>query len=271
MNRPLVAISAAAGMAVAVLMAAGPASAQPSFNCERAATDAEMMICNDPTLAELDQAIADAYFALVEESSQLALARLRHDQRAHLRDRNACAAAGSDLARVRCLEREMVTRLVELRESLSDQGIGGADLATAPGIVWRQASTESVPGEAYAPADSAPLCAVDLPNRPLIGLVTADNRCQFSGPVGITQADSFHVLIAGTGGFNWSRVVTVSQPPIDAVEIWETGDDRVYVCRAMMEGDIAYGTMIPGDSCAVVSAGHTYLLLSGFEVMAAVG
>lgn len=65
-----------------------PALADPSFDCAKAATTAENLICGDSALAALDQSLSDAFQALRQQHTGAARDRLVSDQRAWLADRD---------------------------------------------------------------------------------------------------------------------------------------------------------------------------------------
>jgi uncharacterized protein len=91
-------------LAVAWLLIAGPALAQslqsvgpapdaplgrgPTFDCTKARSPAELVICEYPRLAALDREIAVAYGSAARRSSPERAARLRDDQREWLRERD---------------------------------------------------------------------------------------------------------------------------------------------------------------------------------------
>jgi len=82
----------------AVLVCATPAPAQdgPSFDCARAESDAEALICEDPGLAQLDRRVAARYAAALEVAggldagAQAAEDDLRAEQRGWVTDRDDC-------------------------------------------------------------------------------------------------------------------------------------------------------------------------------------
>lgn len=62
----------------------------PSFNCSRARTRVEHLICGDAYLSQLDRRMASAYTAFQRRISATERTRLRQDQRLWLADRNRC-------------------------------------------------------------------------------------------------------------------------------------------------------------------------------------
>lgn len=68
----------------------------PSFDCARATSNAEVFVCEDPALAELDRRLAERYAAAVAASRALevgsaeALAELEATQRGWIKGRDEC-------------------------------------------------------------------------------------------------------------------------------------------------------------------------------------
>ncbi len=84
------------------------AVSRPSFDCARAATPTEIAICTAPELGDLDTTMARLYTGLRSGAGAATRTRLRDDQRAWLRQRNAC---GADLG---CLRAVYDRRIAEL-------------------------------------------------------------------------------------------------------------------------------------------------------------
>ena len=108
----------AAGVLSTMALSAAPAMAggesrltqvqsRPSFNCQRARTRVERMICGDAYLGRLDRQMAQAYAALQTRLHSSQLRTLRADQRSWLADRNACVS-------VSCLTAVYEDRINEL-------------------------------------------------------------------------------------------------------------------------------------------------------------
>ncbi len=82
-------------LSIASVSLALPALAEtgPSFDCDMAGTKIEKQICGSPALAVLDRQLAEQYTALQKEIQSKALRNaIVADQRAWLKDRNACGA-----------------------------------------------------------------------------------------------------------------------------------------------------------------------------------
>lgn len=84
-----------------------PALAGPSFDCDRARTDTEHAVCNDPYLSRIDAMMVEIY-SMGMGGDEAAAARLRSSQRDWLRVRNRC---GGNL---QCLGEAYRTRVVQL-------------------------------------------------------------------------------------------------------------------------------------------------------------
>jgi len=67
------------------------AQSRPSFNCSRARTRVEHLICGDTYLGQLDRRMATAYSAFLRRISRSEQARLRENQRLWLADRSDCS------------------------------------------------------------------------------------------------------------------------------------------------------------------------------------
>jgi uncharacterized protein len=100
-------------------------AASPSFDCARAGTASEHAICASPTLSTLDRALADAYRAARAGAGADMRDRIRAEQIAWLRDRDAC---GADPA---CLAARMQERVAALRSSDAAGGAGAETVAAA--------------------------------------------------------------------------------------------------------------------------------------------
>jgi uncharacterized protein len=108
----LLAIAAAMGAPVAASPAAGQGVAGapgPSFDCARAMTGVERMICTSPELQALDLGVS-IFYASARRGTHAA--RTLREQRAWLRDRDACASPA-------CLRTALAERLWRLSETVS--------------------------------------------------------------------------------------------------------------------------------------------------------
>ncbi len=98
-----ISLSLLAGVAVVSLGSAAQAGG-PSFDCAKASTPTEYAICDNPKLAELDLALAEAYRAARARN----VPGLKARQKAWLAERDRCRS------NVACLEQQMRARLAEL-------------------------------------------------------------------------------------------------------------------------------------------------------------
>ncbi len=90
---------------------AGPAAAatqSPSFDCAKAQSEAEKLVCVDPRLAALDRQLAALYKRVQTSPDELDIAA---EQRGWIKGRDACSRAVDPK---RCLVESYQTRLVEL-------------------------------------------------------------------------------------------------------------------------------------------------------------
>ncbi|WP_416462144.1 lysozyme inhibitor LprI family protein [Rubrivivax gelatinosus] len=107
------------------------AAAQPGFDCQRARTAVERLVCSDADLARADARMSAAYTALAlrwdEDRS------LRRTQRRWLRERNAC---GADAA---CVAAAYAAHNTVLEQALAKvPDLGPFPWTTAPaGSAWR--------------------------------------------------------------------------------------------------------------------------------------
>ena len=83
----------------------------PSFDCRRARTDVELLICRDAGLAALDVILADAYAGVMTRLSPGERAGLRRDEDRWIAGRDRCAGAGNTYA---CVTRAYTRRIQEL-------------------------------------------------------------------------------------------------------------------------------------------------------------
>ena len=71
---------------------AAKVQSRPSFNCARASTRVERLICGNTYLGQLDREMARAYQVLQTQVPASELRALRADQRTWLADRDACVS-----------------------------------------------------------------------------------------------------------------------------------------------------------------------------------
>jgi uncharacterized protein len=253
------------------------AGAAPSFDCARAAANAEFLICEHPPLAKLDQQIADIYFALLEALPPAEADRFRDEQRQFLQVRDECGMSAG-LPRD-CVESRMWERLRELQLLQADLTgapvLSGGDVIVAPGITWQASLPDAIPDTAYRLDSGAILCAVGLPEQPTIG-TAGSTGCRIAQRGADVEVPVFHTLLAGVADYGWARTDHAGTPPAGAVTVWRNGDDQVMVCRALLEGTYHIGTLTVGDACVALFTQdevevvvEEVVMLAGFEVMTA--
>ncbi|WP_448121871.1 lysozyme inhibitor LprI family protein [Xanthomonas arboricola] len=101
----------------ALLLGAGGAWAA-SFDCKQAGTAVEKRLCAVPALGNLDDQLDESYRALLDTTPRSAVAGVRDQQRAWLRQRNACA---QDAKLDDCLQRTLKARADVLAKALTVQ------------------------------------------------------------------------------------------------------------------------------------------------------
>ncbi len=141
-------------VATAVLPAAlvSQAQAAPSFDCAKASTRVEFMICDHPRIARLDSELADAYrIALRDSPWASANRRIRAEQKDWIAERNRCRDP-------RCLRQLYRQRIAQLRAEVSGGGNssggggspGRADVVQVRGVASNDVlNVRSGPGPNY--------------------------------------------------------------------------------------------------------------------------
>lgn len=84
----------------------------PAFDCQRASTPVEMLICRDQELAAMDVDLARAYRAALDALQGDNRRRLIAEENEWIRSRATCAKAADMRA---CVERAYTQRLNQLR------------------------------------------------------------------------------------------------------------------------------------------------------------
>ena len=128
----------------------GQAVAAPSFDCNKASTRVERMICDHPRIARLDSEMADAYRTALRDSPWAsANRRIRAEQKQWIAERNRCGAP-------RCLRQLYKQRIDELRAEVSGGSGGnsessdGSDLMRVTGVAANDVlNVRSGPGANY--------------------------------------------------------------------------------------------------------------------------
>jgi uncharacterized protein YecT (DUF1311 family) len=89
----------------------------PSFDCSKASSQVEELLCSDPELAALDVELARLYKAVSAQTTGQKLKTLRTYQRGWIKGRNDCWKAVGAGARA-CVEASYRDRIRELRSQL---------------------------------------------------------------------------------------------------------------------------------------------------------
>ena len=88
-----------------------PLAAQAaSYDCTQATTPAEIAVCANPGLNQLDEELAVLYRSLLNSLPSRQADRMQQDQRSWLKARNSCGAE------VRCLKARYEERIARLNE-----------------------------------------------------------------------------------------------------------------------------------------------------------
>ena len=95
-----------------------PAAQAASFNCQHAALPAEIAICDNPNLSQLDEQTAGMYFLIVGSGAPAAtVAQVKRSQGEFLTTRNACGA------NVDCLVSAYTDQIMYLKNIKSNLGL----------------------------------------------------------------------------------------------------------------------------------------------------
>jgi len=96
-------------MTLLVLRRRGPnASPKASFDCQKTTTPTEKAICASYDLASWDRSVTAAFRAAISKREPDEVARIRAEQKAWLRERDACGTA------VACIDEQQQTRVSDL-------------------------------------------------------------------------------------------------------------------------------------------------------------
>jgi uncharacterized protein len=103
-----------ATMLAPTLLALMLAAESPSFDCTKARTADEKLVCSEPDLARQDRELAAKYAAKVRQADPPAAAALKASQRAWLAERASCARARPEAAMLRCVQTSYEWRTADL-------------------------------------------------------------------------------------------------------------------------------------------------------------
>lgn len=141
-------------LALWLLIGADPARA---FDCARAGTDVEQLICAAPGLKSLDDALGAAYQSVRDQTPKNGRAALSAAQRAWIAEREACSSAEDPTA---CVQSSTQTRTAQLQgAALAGPGLpgriiplfywqDGTDAIYAIDVTLLRVTDPATPGEA---------------------------------------------------------------------------------------------------------------------------
>lgn len=98
---------------LALSLASPLCAAAPSFDCAKASSDIEKLICRDGELAELDRSLAELYSVVLKNTPGSAQNQLKAEQRGWIKGRDDCWKA-DDLRT--CVADEYRFRIDELKD-----------------------------------------------------------------------------------------------------------------------------------------------------------
>lgn len=181
---------------------ADSADVKPSFDCAKAGSDAEEMVCSDRSLAKLDNEMT-RLFALAEKDANIlpaARAELKAMQRGWIKGRDDCWKAGN---KRQCVLASYGMRIHELRQGYAnarsadpasvsigpvvfkcdgiDAPIGVTMLAIEPGFAYLQNGATAVMFTADAKAPDARYTGIGADNGAYV-LVTKGKEAFFTRP-----------------------------------------------------------------------------------------
>jgi uncharacterized protein YecT (DUF1311 family) len=106
----------------------------PSFDCSKARTATEKLICREPGLASMERDMVSAYKQAIEQASAEQKATISRDHLQWFKQyARTCDAAGSEIERKDCVTTHLRNRIQALRGSgLPDSGLKADREASAP-------------------------------------------------------------------------------------------------------------------------------------------
>lgn len=122
---------------ILLALGAGMAAAEqpdgPSFNCARAATAAEKLICDAPGLGWYDRQLARSWKIALKAAGEKGAAALKASQAAFLKARDACTARDDEA--YSCIADAYIERIIALAASVGDARFGIAIYSDETGSV----------------------------------------------------------------------------------------------------------------------------------------
>ncbi|MDD5366464.1 MAG: lysozyme inhibitor LprI family protein [Gallionellaceae bacterium] len=150
-------------LVIAITLALPTHALAASFDCNRASSAVETMICADPRLSELDELLAGAYREVLSGEHP---EETKHAQRSWIQERNQCADA-------QCVKAAYQERLAALSSAQGQQTTAAAESPETPPVPEEQDETR-------VPEPATPL---QSPNEPSTPEVMATDTTQTSVPV----------------------------------------------------------------------------------------
>ena len=95
------------------LTAVNARAASPSFDCAKASSEVEELICRDADLAKLDRSLSELYSVLLKNTPESERKHLKAEQRGWVKGRNDCWKS-SDMRG--CVAEEYRMRIGELKD-----------------------------------------------------------------------------------------------------------------------------------------------------------
>lgn len=210
--RPLTAALAIPAVVTTLVCTAGE-TASPSFDCSRAQGKAQLLVCSDPQLAELDREIARLY-SLASKSPQLNAkqrARLRAYQIGWIRGRDDCWKADGLRA---CVLDNYTMRIHELRRDYPEARVDATD------------SLSRGPFTVTCEAISAPLGITFIATDP---------------PLACLEAQGSFYTLAQTPTASGARYAASAGE--DEVSLWNKGDEARVILPGHPAADCRVGPM----------------------------
>jgi uncharacterized protein len=156
------------------LVAAGAFAKGPSFDCSKATTDIEQMICQDDTLSALDRKLAHYYSEASRRYPTSAPPRLKKEDVAWQQKLNECSNSADQRE---CIQTTYMTRIAEVQAS--------NDLVSGKAQTFRcknEAGSESSLLATFHQTDPPTATFQRADQRVLAVMHTSDNQTRYEGP-----------------------------------------------------------------------------------------
>ena len=190
------------GAALGLLASVAPASAaSPSFDCRKASSRSEKLICANPQLATLDRQISVRYNALLAQLGGYAAERLKQDQKWFITGRDDPGTVAPTVRDLADTLRYRLSFLNAIRSSVP-AGVVGTWRNVAGAIVIRRSSSGTLTFEANAaePTTGRWVCEAQGNARP---------TAQSTWKVAIDDPDTASIALTREG-----PLLTVTESPM---------------------------------------------------------